>query len=90
MSNDALEQKNGHGGARVGAGRRTRYEKTVVMRVPEQYRDVIKGLIEHLDASEMIDKNYTPEESKSFFIRSLQDKPQQVSFRVSPINSAGK
>jgi hypothetical protein len=47
-------------------------------------------LIAHLDASEMIDKNYTPEESKSFFIRSLQDKPQQVSFKVSPIDSTGK
>lgn len=77
-----------HGGFRAGAGRKTKYEKTVVMRVPEKYRDALKSLIEHLDECEMIDKNYTASESKPVFIRSLLDKPQQVTFTVSPLKKA--
>ncbi len=77
------EAKN-HGGARIGAGRKTKYEKTVVMRVPERYRDAIKLLIEHLDSSEMIDRNYKPAISEPVFIRSLQDKPQNITFTVAP------
>jgi hypothetical protein len=76
-----------HGGARKGAGRKTKYEKTVVMRVPDKYRDVIKSLVTHLDESESIDKNYSTSASKPVFLRSLQDKPQQVVFTVSPIKN---
>ena len=45
------ETKN-HGGARPGAGRKTKYEKTTVMRVPEKYQEAIKALIAHLDVSD--------------------------------------
>ena len=69
MTNKINENKSKHGGARTGAGRKTRYEKTVVMRVPEKYRDAIKGLIDHLDACEMVDQNYKAEESENFFTR---------------------
>ena len=79
------EIKNNHGGSRAGAGRKTKYEKTVVLRVPEKYRSAIKALIEHLDQSETIDKHYMATTSEPVFIRSLQDKPQQVTFTVSPI-----
>jgi hypothetical protein len=85
MTESNSDKKPAHGGARKGAGRKTKYENTVVIRVPEKYRDVIKGLIEHLDASEMIDKNHKASESEPMFVRSLQDKPQQVSFKVSPV-----
>tara|TARA_R110001592_G_C13139924_1_gene747253 strand:- start:1859 stop:2116 length:258 start_codon:yes stop_codon:yes gene_type:complete len=74
-----------HGGYRKGAGRKTKYEKTVVMRVPEKYKDAIKSLIEHLDESEMIDKNYAATTSEPVFIRSLMDKPQSITFTVTPV-----
>jgi hypothetical protein len=80
-----MNEPNNHGGARVGAGRKTKYEKTVVMRVPEKYRDAIKSLIEHLDECQMIDRNYTASESKPVFIRSLMDKPQSISFKVESV-----
>lgn len=71
-----------HGGARAGAGRKTKYENTVVMRVPEKYKEVIKALITHLDDTDMIDKNYRAVESEGLMLRSLQDKPQKVYFRT--------
>lgn len=49
MSEEAAKYVVNRGGARPGAGRKTKYEKTVVMRVPEKYQDAIKTLITHLD-----------------------------------------
>lgn len=74
-----------HGGSRKGAGRKAKYEKTIVMRVPEKYKDAIKSLIEHLDESQMIDKNYLATTSEPVFIRSLLDKPQSITFTVTPV-----
>ena len=79
------DSEKNHGGVRPGAGRKTKYEKTVVMRVPEKYRDAIKLLVEHLDECQMIDKNYSASTSEPVFIRSLKDKPQEVTFTVSPV-----
>ena len=39
MSEEAAKYVVNRGGARPGAGRKTKYEKTVVMRVPEKYQD---------------------------------------------------
>ncbi len=78
-------EKKHHGGSRPGAGRKTKYEKTVVMRVPEKYMGAIKGLIQHLDDTDMIDKNYAGVESEGVFVRSLQDRKQHVFFRTEPI-----
>lgn len=75
-------KKTTHGGARPGAGRKTKYENTVVMRVPEKYKDAIKALIAHLDDTDMIDKNYRAVESEGLMLRSLQDKAQKVYFRT--------
>jgi hypothetical protein len=86
MSEEKVEYKAKHGGFRTGAGRKTRYEKTVVMRVPEKYRDAIKMLIKHLNDCEMIDKNDTGMRSEPVFIRSLQDKPQKITFMVDPVS----
>jgi len=88
MSEEKVEYKVTHGGFRTGAGRKTKYEKTVVMRVPEKYRDAIKMLIQHLDDCEMIDKNYSGVRSEPVFIRSLQDKPQKLTFIVDPISKS--
>lgn len=85
MTESNSDKKSAHGGSRKGAGRKTKYENTVVIRVPEKYRDVIKALIVHLDECEMIDKNHKASESEPIFVRSLQDKPQQVSFTVCPL-----
>lgn len=74
-----------HGGARAGSGRKTKYENTVVMRVPEKYKDAIKALIAHLDDTANIDKNYKPVESEALFLRSLQDKAQQIRFKTEPM-----
>lgn len=77
--------ENKHGGFRAGAGRKTKYEKTVVTRVPEKYLEAIRALISHLDNCEMIDKNYRESISEPVFLRSLLDKPQEVKFTVSPV-----
>ena len=65
---DMLEVKKQHGGARPGAGRKTKYASTVVTRVPEKYFDVIKALIHHLDEYEMVDINYTDAVSEPVFL----------------------
>lgn len=83
-------KKNGHGGFRAGAGNKSIYEKTIVMRIPEKYKESIKALIKHLDDSRMIDKNYPDSESAPVFIRSLDDKPQQITFKVSSIKKQKK
>lgn len=80
-------EKKQHGGSRPGAGRKTKYENTVVMRVPEKYRDVIKALITHLDDTEHVDKHYTAEESKPVYMRSLKDKKQHIIFRTEPLKN---
>lgn len=78
--------KKQHGGARPGAGRKTKYEKTVVMRVPEKYLDAIKALIEHLDNTAYIDGHYPKGEvSETIFLRSLDDNAQHISFFTSPV-----
>jgi hypothetical protein len=88
MSEEKVEYKVTHGGFRNGAGRKTKYEKTVVMRVPEKYRNAIKMLIQHLDDCEMIDKNCSGVRSEPVFIRSLQDKPQKLTFVVDPVSKS--
>ncbi|WP_257984776.1 hypothetical protein [Shewanella sp. 11B5] len=78
-------EKKQHGGARPGAGRKTKYENTVVVRVPEKYRDAIKALITHLDDTDYIDKHYAAEESEPVYLRSLKDKKQHIIFRTEPL-----
>ncbi|MBU2023716.1 MAG: hypothetical protein KKA29_15515 [Gammaproteobacteria bacterium] len=78
--------KNQHGGARPGAGRKTKYEKTVVMRVPEKYQDAIKALIAHLDETAYIDGHYrNGQASEPVFLRSLDDNAQHVTFTTKPV-----
>lgn len=78
--------KKQHGGARPGAGRKTKYEKTVVMRVPEKYRDAIKAFIEHLDNTAYIDGHYPQgEKSEPIFLRSLDDNAQHLIFTTQPV-----
>lgn len=79
-----MEQKT-HGGYRPGAGRKTKYEKTTVLRVPDKYKDAIKALIEHLDATEHICEGYEDEASKPIYLRSLKDKKQHIHFITTPI-----
>jgi len=83
---DEMEKKQ-HGGSRPGAGRKTKYENTDVMRVPEKYRDAIKALITHLDETDHVDKNYAAEESKPVYMRSLKDKKQHIIFRTEPLKN---
>jgi hypothetical protein len=45
VSEEKVEYKVTHGGFRTGAGRKTKYETTVVMRVPKKYNVAIKMLI---------------------------------------------
>lgn len=80
----AKSETNNHGGYRPGSGRKTKYEKTVVMRVPDKYTDVIKALIAHLDDTAMINTDYSAVESEAIFLRSLQDKKQDISFKTTP------
>ena len=77
--------ENNHGGKRAGAGRKTKYEKTVVMRVPERYQEAIKAMIAHLDDTADLDNHFLAEESKPVYLRSLSDKKQHVSIKVKPI-----
>jgi len=84
MEEEKIKNPN-HGGYRPGAGRKTKYEKTVVMRVPEKYKEAIQALITHLDDTAMIDKSYRASESKPVYLRSLQDKKQHIIFRTEPM-----
>lgn len=88
MSQESVENKSRRGGARENAGRKSDYDKTIVMRVPEKYKGAIKSLINHLDDSQMINKDYSPATSDPVFIRSLLDRAQQVTFTVSPMRNS--
>lgn len=86
---ESEKKSNGHGGVRQGAGRKTKYEKTAVMRVPEIYREHIQALIAHLDETRYIDKHYPQGgESEPVFLRSLDGKAQFVTFITKPILKA--
>ena len=77
--------KGQHGGARPGAGRKTKYEKTVVMRVPEKYQEVIKALINHLDETAYLNSHYkNGQESEPVYLRSLDDNKQNITFKTMP------
>lgn len=77
--------KGQHGGARPGAGRKTKYEKTVVMRVPEKYQEVIKELITHLDETAYLNSHYkNGQESEPVYLRSLDDNKQNITFKTMP------
>lgn len=77
--------KGQHGGARPGAGRKTKYEKTVVMRIPEKYQEVIKALISHLDETAYLNSHYKNEqESEPVYLRSLDDNKQNITFKTIP------
>jgi hypothetical protein len=78
------EWKLGHGGKRAGAGRKAKYEKTTVMRVPEKYKDVIKGLIAYLDDSATLSHYFGDSESEPVYLRSLQDKKQNITSVTKP------
>ena len=81
------KNKNTHGGARQGAGRKAMYAEMKAMKVPTQYIPVIKAFIEHLNETDMIDKNYKSYTSEPFYIRSRQDKSQNISFTTSPVKA---
>ncbi len=84
MFSEVVEKKS-WGGSRAGSGRKTKYEKTKVLRVPEKYEEVIRELIKHLDDTAMIDFNwYGSTESKPVYIRSLEDKKQEITFKTVP------
>lgn len=77
--------KGQHGGARPGAGRKTKYEKTVVMRIPEKYQEVIKALITHLDETAYLNSHYkNGQESEPVYLRSLDDNKQNITFKTMP------
>jgi len=83
---ESEKKSAGHGGAREGAGRKTKYEKTIVMRVPEMYREHIQALIAHLDETRYIDKNYPQgSESEPVFLRSLDGRAQNITIKTKPI-----
>lgn len=73
------------GGARPGAGRKAKRGDTEVMRVPSAYKKAILALIEHLDATQQINRHYRPVESEPIFMRSLQDKAQHITFKTTPV-----
>jgi hypothetical protein len=83
------ESEKKHGGVRAGSGRKTKYAKTVVARVPEQYLETIRALISHLDDTRYIDHHY-PQGSTSepVFLRSLDGKPQHMVFTTKPVPKA--
>jgi len=80
----AMTETKNHGGARPGAGRKTKYEKTTVMRVPEKYQEAIKALIAHLDSTAEINRHFQPVESEKIYLRSLNDNKQHLTFKISP------
>ena len=83
---ESEKKSNGHGGVREGSGRKAKYEKTVVMRVPEMYREHIQALIAHLDETRYIDKNYPQgSESEPVFLRSLDGKAQHITITTKPV-----
>ena len=83
--NDVVEKSN-WGGARAGAGRKTKYACTKVKRVPENYIPVIDALIEYLDDhAELNGKYHKDVESEPTFFRSLNLNAQEISFKIKPL-----
>jgi Asp-tRNA(Asn)/Glu-tRNA(Gln) amidotransferase A subunit family amidase len=79
---DWLKEPNSgkHGGARTGAGRKSKYDETKVMRVPARYSEAIKKLIAHLDEIEETELQHPKVESTPVFYRTMRDKRREVTF----------
>lgn len=82
-----LKPKSTKGGARTGAGRKAMYRETKAMKVPTDYIPVIKALIQHLNATDMIDRHYAPVESALFKHMSRQLKRQHIQFITAPFRT---
>lgn len=81
------EKKSKRGGYREGAGRKTKYASTSTMRVPDDYKPIIKALIEHLDNTDMIGfdpKDHPVKTTIEDLFRSRQHKKQKISFITEP------
>ena len=70
------------GGKRAGSGRKSQGYKTIRLRFPEPYENVIKALIAHLDE---IDKNQEYIESEPFRMLSIKGKKQHITFKTEPL-----
>lgn len=83
----AAEPPKPKGGARKGAGRKPKsaVAASKVIRIPEQYEQAVRALVEHLDACEKLDRHYDPATSEPVYIRSLYQHPQHVTFTVAPL-----
>lgn len=79
-------KKGPHGGYRPGAGKKAKRGPTKVIRIPEAYESAVLSLITFLDSTRAIGRGYAACESEPQFIRSLDLKPQHVSFRVAPVH----
>ncbi|MCL1077288.1 hypothetical protein L2734_03690 [Parashewanella spongiae] len=73
MFNDNAKKRK-HGGTIARGGRKTKYDKTKVMRIQVAYEDAIKGSIKHLDTTSELNGFFDAVKSDPIFIRSLQDK----------------
>jgi hypothetical protein len=69
-----------HGGVRPGAGRRKIKGNSVVMRVPELYKEAVKKLISEIEALKTADSK-SESESDWFYIH-LDDVDIKASVRV--------
>lgn len=81
------QPKKPRGGARPGAGRKPKspIAASKVIRIPEQYEQAVRALVEHLDACAKLGRHYDPVQSEPVYIRSLYQHPQHVSFTVAPL-----
>ena len=81
------EKKSGWGGKRAGAGgKQTNFFETKTMRVPVFYEDVIRDLIHQLHKNKSVCDNDAPVETEPCYLYSLQNKKQEISFRIAPLS----
>lgn len=61
-------------------GQKPKRDKKVVIRIPENYIDIVKELINYLDECPVVKGHHSQKQSEKLLINSLQSKIQEVIF----------
>ncbi len=95
--NNLQLKKSERGGARPNSGRksRTSTSETKAIRIPSNYEETVRALIQHLEGTRHINKYYPPETSNPVFLRSLHtrdgerkgDNPQMITFTTESVSA---
>ncbi|MGI2112320.1 hypothetical protein ACRN9G_01805 [Shewanella frigidimarina] len=80
MSAKNAEVKSHHVGVGIIRAQTTKRTKKLTIRIPENYIDLVKQLVNYLDEFTMVNGHKVQVESEKVLVNSIQDKAQEIMF----------